>query len=123
MWYKGRGGTDELMQEIVTKVLQAEKEAEARIQEARSKAAEIRATADREVQAMMQEARGQAGERSQEILSRARSQAQEEYEKAVEQARDENEAFLKRYEGEINRAAESVLTLITSLEWAQSLKP
>jgi vacuolar-type H+-ATPase subunit H len=61
MWYKGRGGTEKPMQEIVTKVLEAEKAAEQGIQEARSKAGEIRARADREVQDTMQQAREQAG--------------------------------------------------------------
>ena len=42
------------MQEIVTKVLEAEKEAEQRLQEARTKAGEIRAQADREVQEKLQ---------------------------------------------------------------------
>jgi V/A-type H+-transporting ATPase subunit G/H len=111
------------MQEIVTKVLEAEKAAGARIQEARSKAGEIRAQADQEVEATVQEARERAGKRSQEVLSEARSQAQEEYEEAVEQARGENQAFFKRHEEDINRAVESVLVLITSPEWAQSLKP
>jgi vacuolar-type H+-ATPase subunit H len=76
MWYKGRGGTEKLMQEIVTKVLEAEKAGEQRIQEARSKAAEIRARADGEVQVKLQEAREQAARRSQEILDQARSQGQ-----------------------------------------------
>jgi V/A-type H+-transporting ATPase subunit G/H len=107
------------MQEIVTKVLQAEKEAETRIQEARSKAGEIRARADREVEATVQEAREQAGKRAQEILSQARSQAQKEYEEAVEQARDENQAFFTSHEEDIDRAAESVIALITSPEWVQ----
>lgn len=111
------------MKEIVTKVLEAEKAAEARIQEARSKAGEIRAGADREVEAALQEARERAGKRSQEILSRARSQAQKEYEEAVEQARAENEAFFSSHEDDINRAAASVIALVTSPEWAQSLKP
>jgi V/A-type H+-transporting ATPase subunit G/H len=111
------------MQEIVTRVLEAEKEAETRIQEARSKAGEIRAQADREVEAAMQQAREQAGKRSQEILSRARSQAQEEYEKAVEQAREENQAYFRSHDEDINRVADSVLALITNPEWAQSPKP
>ena len=116
------------MQEIVTKVLEAEKAAEGRIQEARSKAGEIRAQAEQEVEATVQEAREQAAKRSQEILSRAHSQARKEYEEAVEQARDENQTFFKSHEAEINRAVESVLALITSPEWAQeqraqSLKP
>lgn len=110
------------MQEIVTKVLEAEKEAEARIQETRSKAAEIRAQADREVEAAMQEARERAGKRAQEILSQARSQAQKEYEEAVEKARDENRTFFTSHEGDIDRAAESVIALITNPEWAQSQK-
>lgn len=110
------------MQEIITKVLEAEKAAEARIQEARSKAGEIRARAEREVEATVQEARDRAGKRSQEILSRSRGQAQEEYEEAVEKARNENQAFFQSHEEDINRAVESVLaliTLITSPEWAQ----
>jgi vacuolar-type H+-ATPase subunit H len=111
------------MQEIVTKVLETEKAAEAAIQEARNRAGEIRAEADREVEIIMREARERAGKRSQEVLSRARSQAREEYERAVEQARGENAAFFERHDEDINRARESVLALITSPEWAQSLKP
>ncbi len=113
------------MQEIITKVLEAEKAAEARIQEARSKAGEIRARAEGEVEAKVQEARDRAGKRSQEILSRSRGQAQEEYEEAVEKARNENQAFFQSHEEDINRAVESVLALITlitlttSPEWAQ----
>jgi len=107
------------MQEIVTKVLEAEKAAEARIQEARSKAGEIRAQAEREVEAIVQEAREQAAKRSQEILSRAGSRAKAEYEEAVEKARAENQAFFKSHEEDIDRAAESVLSMITSPEWTQ----
>ncbi len=107
------------MQEIVTKVLEAEKEAEATIQEARSKAGEIRAQADREVEAKLQEAREQASKRSQEILEKARNQARAEYEKSVQQTRDENQAFFHSHDEEINRAVEAVVSLIIAPEWAQ----
>ena len=90
------------MQEIVNKVLETEKAAEATVQEARNKAGEIRANADREVEATMQEAREQAGKRSQDILSEARSQAQAEHEKAVQRAREENQAFFQGSEKDIN---------------------
>jgi vacuolar-type H+-ATPase subunit H len=105
------------MQEIVTKVLEAEKAAEQGIQEVRSKAGEIRAQADREVHGTMQQAREQAGKRSQEILEAARSRAQEEYDKAVQQIRDENQAFFKNHEKEISRAVEAVIQGITAPEW------
>ena len=106
------------MQEIVTKVLEAEKEAEGRIQEARSKTAEIRAQADREVQVKLQEAREQAARRSQEILDKARSQARAEYEKAVQRSLEDNQLFFEKNEEQINRAAEAVVELITAPEWS-----
>jgi len=105
------------MQEIVSEVLEAEKAAEGRIQEARSKAGEIRAQADRDVQDMTQRAREQAGKRSQEILEQARSRARKEYEKAVQQTRDENQAFFQTHEGDIERTAKAVVQRITKPEW------
>ena len=106
------------MQEIVTKVLEAEKAAEQRIQEARSKAGEIRAQADRKVQAKLQEAREQAGKRSQEILEQARDQAGAEHEKAAKQTQDENQEFFKSHEADFNRAVEAVIELVTAPEWS-----
>ncbi|UCF97055.1 MAG: hypothetical protein JSV89_18055 [Spirochaetaceae bacterium] len=105
------------MQEIVTKVLEAEKAAEARIQEARSKAGEIRAQADREVQDALQQAREQAGKRSQEILEAARSRAQAEYEKAMQQTRDQDQEFFQNHEKDISRAVEAVIERIIAPEW------
>jgi len=118
MWYKGQGGKGKSMQEIVTKVLEAEKAGEQRIQEARSKAAEIRARADGEAQAKLQEAREQAARRSQEILDQARSQAQAEYEKAVQRSLEDNQMFFEKHEEQINRAAKAVVDLITAPEWS-----
>ena len=119
MWYKGRGGTGKLMQEIVTKVLEAEKSAEQHIQEARSKSAEIRALADRQVQTKLQEAREQAAKRSQEILEKARSQVRAEHEKALERTRDENREFFQSHEEDIKRAVEAVTGLVTAPQWSR----
>jgi V/A-type H+-transporting ATPase subunit G/H len=106
------------MQEIVTRVLEAEKAAEERLREARSRAGEIRAQADREVQEMLQEAREQASRRSQEILEKARGQARLEYEKSLQKAQDENRDFFRTQEEPINRAAEAVVALITVPQWS-----
>ena len=105
------------MQEIVTKVLEAEKEAEQRLQEARAKAAEIRGQADREVQAKLQEAREQATRRSHEIVEQARQQAKEEYEQALQQAREDNREFFRDHDDQLDRAAEAVVELITVPQW------
>jgi V/A-type H+-transporting ATPase subunit G/H len=106
------------MQEIVTKVLEAEKEAQQRIQEARNKAGEIRAQADQEVQGKLEQAREQAGRRAQEIVEQARSQAQAEYDKTLQQSKEENELFFEQHEEKIDRAAEAVMQLITTPEWS-----
>ena len=106
------------MQEIVTKVLEAEKAAEQRIQEARSKAGEIRAQADREVQAELQEAREQVSKRSQEILEQARNRSREEYEKALQRTQEENQEFFSKHGKQLTVAAEAVVRLITTPEWA-----
>jgi V/A-type H+-transporting ATPase subunit G/H len=106
------------MQEIVTQVLEAEKAAEERLQEARSRAGEIRAQADREVQEKLQQAREQAGRRSQEILEQARTRAGLAYEEALQKTRDENREFFQTQEEPINRAAEAVVALITIPQWS-----
>ena len=107
------------MQEIVTKVLEAEKAAEARIQEARSKAGEIRAEADAKVQTTLREAREQAEKLSREIQENARSRAQDEYARSVQQTRADTLAFFEQHEEDIKRAVESVVTLLTTPEWIQ----
>jgi V/A-type H+-transporting ATPase subunit G/H len=107
------------MQEIVTKVLEAEKAAEARIQEARGRAAEIRAEADAKVQTRLHEAREQAERRSQEILDKARSRAQAEYAESVRQTRDETRIFFEEHAEEIERAVQSVIALLITPEWNQ----
>jgi V/A-type H+-transporting ATPase subunit G/H len=106
------------MQEIVTKVLEAEKAAERRIQEARSKAGEIRAQADRDVQAELEQARERAARRSQEIVDEARSQAETEHQKALQQTEEENRLFFEHNERLIDEAAEAVIRIITAPQWS-----
>jgi V/A-type H+-transporting ATPase subunit G/H len=106
------------MQEIVTKVLEAEKAAEQRLQEARSKAEEIRAQADRDVQGKLERARQRAARRSQEIVEKARSQAQGEQERALQQTEDENRLFFENNEQLIVKAAEAVVQIITAPQWS-----
>ena len=106
------------MQEIVTKVLEAEKAAEQRIQEARSKAGEIRAQADRDVQGKLEKAREQAAGRSQEIVDKARSQAQGEHDKALQQTEEENRLFFEKNERLIDKAGEAVVQIITAPQWS-----
>ena len=106
------------MQEIVTKVLEAEKAAEQRIQEARSRAGEIRAQADRYVQAKLEQAREQAARRSQEIVEEARSQAQAEHEQARQQTEEENRLFFENNEPLIDKAAEAVVRILTAPQWS-----
>ena len=106
------------MQEIVTKVLEAEKAAEQRIQEARSQAGEIRAQADRDVQAKLEQAREQAARRTREIVDKARSHAQEEHERALRQTEEENRLFFENNEPLMAKAVETVVRIITAPQWS-----
>ena len=106
------------MQEIVTKVLEAEKAAEQRIQEARSRAGEIRAQADRDVQAKLEQARERAARRSQEIVDEARSRAEAEHREALQQTEEENRLFFEHNERLIDKAAETVIRIITAPPWS-----
>ena len=106
------------MQEIVTRVLEAEKAAEQRIQEARSKAGDIRAQADREAQAALEQAREQAARGSQEILDKARSRARAEHEKALQQTEEENRLFFENNEPLFDKAAEAVVRIVTAPQWS-----
>jgi V/A-type H+-transporting ATPase subunit G/H len=106
------------MQEIVTKVLEAEKAAEKRIQEARGKAADIRAQADRDVQATLEKARQQAAGGAQEIVDGARDRAEAEREKALRQTEEENRLFFEQNERLIDEAAQAVVHIITTPQWA-----
>jgi V/A-type H+-transporting ATPase subunit G/H len=106
------------MQEIVNKVLEVEKAAEQRIQEARSKAAEIRAKADKDVQAKLEEAREEAARRSQEILAQASNQATAEHDKALQQTQEENQLFFENHEEQIDEAAQTVVRMIIAPQWS-----
>ena len=106
------------MQENVNKVLEVEKAAEQRIQEARSKAGEIRAKADKDVQAKHDEAREEAARRSQEILEQARNQATAEHDKALQQTQEENQLFFENHEEQIDEAAQTVVRMIIAPQWS-----
>ena len=106
------------MQEIVSKVLDAEKEAEQGIQNARTEATEIRARADGDVQRMQEAAREQAAAASERILEQARGEARKEYEQAVKRAAEENRVFFERHETEIGGAVKAVYRLISTPVWA-----
>jgi len=104
------------MQEIVDKVLGAEREAEKTVQEARARAAEIRRQADEESERRLQEARERAQALVQESLTEARARAAGEQKQAREEAERRNARFLEERADALEAAVEAVVTLLMTPE-------
>ena len=100
------------MQEIVTKVLEAEQA----LAEARQKAAALRAAADTQTTAALQEARGKAQELLQADLARARAEAEREAREQVQSAEREAAAFLESRQEALRNLVERVVQLAVSPE-------
>ena len=102
------------MQEILTKVLEAEKQAELALTEARKEAAALRAAADAETATAIQEARVAAQELLQTSLAEARAEADRAGREQVQRAEREAATFLEgRQEtlrGLVDRVVELVIT-------------
>jgi vacuolar-type H+-ATPase subunit H len=91
------------MQEIVSKVLEAEQQAEQTITEARQKAASIRASAD-------------AQQQLQAALAAARAEAERARREKVGKAEREASTFLDEHQGALQALVEQVVALITAPE-------
>lgn len=102
------------MEQIISKVLEAEQQAEQALGEARRKAAAIRAAADAESATRVQEARAKAKALSQETLAAARAEAEAARERAVAQAAGQAELFLQENQATLRRLVDQVVTLITT---------
>jgi V/A-type H+-transporting ATPase subunit G/H len=104
------------MQEIVSKVLEAEQQAEQTITEARQKAASIRASADAEAAAKLAEARAAAQQQLQAALAAARAEAERARREKVGKAEREASTFLDEHQGALQALVEQVVALITAPE-------
>ena len=107
------------MQEIVTKVLEAEQEAEQLLSDARKKAAELRAAADAEAAGRLQEARLAAQTLIQETLARTRAEAEAERARTVRQAELEAERFLQENQEALERVEGEVVALVITPEYGK----
>lgn len=99
------------MQEIVNKVLEAEKQAEQTLAEARQKAAAVRAEADALTATALQEARAQAQELLQTGLAEARAQAEGSSRELVRRAEQEAASFLEGRQEVLRALVERVVRL------------
>ena len=108
------------MQEIVSKVLEAEQQAEAIVREAGSKAAQIRREAEAEAEGALGQAREQAQDLVRQALEEARGQAALERRQAEEEAERHRERFLAERREAIEEAAEAVAFLLVTPEHART---
>ena len=104
------------MQEIVNKVLDAEKAAELALSEARQRAAGLRAEADTQTATALQEARAQAQELLQADLAKARAEAEREGREQVQRAEREAATFLESRRDTLRGLVERVVQLVISPE-------
>ncbi len=81
------------MHEIVSKVIEAEQQAEKALAEARQKAAAVRSAADAEAASLLQAARAEAQVLLQESLARSRESAEAERLQTVRDAQDRADRF------------------------------
>jgi vacuolar-type H+-ATPase subunit H len=108
---------EEQVEEIVGKILEAEKEAEQLVQEARTHAAELRAGSDSESEKTLGDARERARQRIQEAIGKARSDAEAERERKLAQIEAEGQRFLEEHAEGIGRAAEKIVSLLVQPEY------
>jgi vacuolar-type H+-ATPase subunit H len=116
-WYKIRVLDRTDMQEIVNKVLEAERQAEQTLAEARQKSSALRGEADAQAAAALQQARAQAQELLQAELAEARAEAERSTGEQVRKAHAEAESFLASRQEVLGDLVERVVQLAATPEY------
>ena len=100
------------MQEIFNKILEAEKQAEQTLAEARKKAADLRATSDAETAAAVQEARAAAQALLQSSLAEVRAETERAGRELVRKAEAEAASFLESRQETLRGLVDRVVELL-----------
>ena len=100
------------MKEFVDKVLEAEKETEGLVGEARVKADQIRSRADAEVADRIRQAKQQAQELIRRRVDEARARVNEEHRRETEQAHRTSESYFTQNADRLDRIVDAVTRLI-----------
>jgi V/A-type H+-transporting ATPase subunit G/H len=107
------------MRDVVEQILSAEGEAKARIQKARESASAIRTQADREAEQRLQEARTQAQDTIRSAVTGAREQGEREHGALVEQAHRESKQFIESHTADIEKTIAKAVERIIKPEYAE----
>jgi vacuolar-type H+-ATPase subunit H len=104
------------MQEIFNKILEAEKQAELILAEARKEAADLRAAADAQTAAAIQEARAAAQALLQTSLAEARAETERTGREQVQKAEAEAATFLESRQESLRGLVDRVVELLQTPE-------
>ena len=105
------------MQEIISKVIEVEQQADQLLAKARQEAAALRMAADAETARNLQEAREQAHRLVQESLARTRGEAEREHRETIRRAEEEAGRFLERKREALEQVIDRVVLLVTTPEF------
>ncbi len=100
------------MREVIEEILGTEKQAQRTVEDARKRAAEIRAHADAESADILARARADAQLLMREQGDAARERARAKHQAAVGQATEENRIFLQQQEAGLEQLVDRVVRII-----------
>lgn len=102
---------------VLNEIIKSEKEAEAVIQEARGKAAEIVSKADAEYNSSISSAREENQKKIQEEIRKAHDKASESFTAAVKDAEKENSAFFEESKERTDSVAKNIAESLLKPEY------
>lgn len=102
------------MEEVLSEIIEKEKESESIIREARQKAQEIQREADAEVNRMLSEAKEQAAAVYSERVSKAEKEARKRYENSLEGEGKMKQDFLETKADVLDRLVEEITEAVLS---------
>ena len=111
------------MKQIIEEVLQAEEGVNARLKEAREKAAALKAAADRESLAQISQAKIQARDLMQETIEAAKKEAEQIRIQKLSEAEQEKETLLAAMAERVNKLVDAVCRLVLSTEGSGNSQP
>jgi vacuolar-type H+-ATPase subunit H len=83
------------MKEVIDKILEEEKKAQALVEQARQDARQMKIDSEKEADLLISETRSKAAAKSKEIIQSARKEAEKRRDAALEAVKTDNEALLK----------------------------
>ncbi len=105
------------MGDIIDQVLQAEEAANAKLDAARQKAAEMKKAVDADASSALEEAHIKAQGIVEERISRARAEADQDHERRIRETEKENSDFVERNSRLLEKIVDAVVELIVTPEY------